>query len=121
MSRKSTKLFDQNTTLRTALLQLLEERERQQGVTPDPQLAKLMAAMHSTDPAANVALTLQLLALTSCADTVVGDGMLRGISGGERKRVTSGEVMVGPSKVLFMDEISTGAPPRPCGLACYYY
>ena len=46
--------------------------------------------------------------LTNCADTIVGDGMTRGISGGERKRVTTGEIIVGPSKVLFMDQISTG-------------
>lgn len=34
--------------------------------------------------------------------------MRRGISGGQRKRVTTGEMLVGPAKVLFMDEISTG-------------
>ena len=34
--------------------------------------------------------------------------MIRGISGGQRKRVTTGEMIVGPSKVLLMDEISTG-------------
>lgn len=38
----------------------------------------------------------------------MGDQMKRGISGGQRKRVTTGEIIVGPSKVLFMDEISTG-------------
>ena len=43
-----------------------------------------------------------------CADTVVGDAMLRGISGGQKKRVTSAEMLVGPKKVLFLDEISTG-------------
>lgn len=37
--------------------------------------------------------------------------MIRGVSGGERKRVTTGEMIVGPSKVLFMDEISTGTFP----------
>ena len=31
--------------------------------------------------------------------------MIRGISGGQRKRVTSGEMLVGPSKVLFADEV----------------
>jgi hypothetical protein len=51
---------------------------------------------------------MQMLQLVNCADTIVGDGMMRGISGGERKRVTTGEIVVGPSKVLFMDEISTG-------------
>jgi ABC-type Mn2+/Zn2+ transport system ATPase subunit len=31
--------------------------------------------------------------------------MIRGISGGQRKRVTSGEMLVGPSNVLFADEV----------------
>lgn len=33
---------------------------------------------------------------------------VRGVSGGERKRVTSGEMLVGNQRVLCMDEISTG-------------
>ncbi|KAF6158882.1 hypothetical protein GIB67_012299, partial [Kingdonia uniflora] len=49
-----------------------------------------------------------ILGLEICADTMVGDEMVRGISGGQRKRVTTGEMLVGPAKVLFMDEISTG-------------
>ncbi|KAK7283227.1 hypothetical protein RIF29_12617 [Crotalaria pallida] len=51
---------------------------------------------------------LRILGLEICADTFVGNAMLRGISGGQRKRVTTGEMIVGPAKVLFMDEISTG-------------
>jgi Fe-S cluster assembly ATPase SufC len=90
---------------------VLELREKEMGITPDPKLAELMTGTHSIDPAVRVSLTLQLLSLVNCADTVVGDGMNRGVSGGERKRVTSGEIMVGPSKVLYMDEISTGALP----------
>ena len=43
-----------------------------------------------------------------CAETVVGDAMLRGISGGQKKRVTTAEMVVGPKKTLFLDEISTG-------------
>jgi len=35
---------------------------------------------------------LQILGLEVCADTVVGNAMLRGISGGQRKRVTTGRV-----------------------------
>jgi len=34
--------------------------------------------------------------------------MRRGISGGQKKRVTTGEMLVGRAKALFMDEISTG-------------
>lgn len=33
---------------------------------------------------------------------------VRGVSGGERKRVTSGEMLVSNQRVLCMDEISTG-------------
>ncbi|KAK2438608.1 pleiotropic drug resistance protein [Trifolium repens] len=51
---------------------------------------------------------LKILGLETCADTVVGNAMLRGVSGGQRKRVTTGEMLVGTAKALFMDEISTG-------------
>lgn len=51
---------------------------------------------------------MKLLGLDICADTMVGDQMVRGISGGQKKRVTTGEMIVGPSNVLLMDEISTG-------------
>ena len=33
---------------------------------------------------------------------------VRGVSGGEKKRVTTGEILVGSARVLLMDEISTG-------------
>ena len=36
-------------------------------------------------------LTLQILGLEICADIMVGDEMRRGISGGQRKRVTVGK------------------------------
>jgi len=36
---------------------------------------------------------LQILGLEICADTMVGDEMLRGISGGQRKRVTTGKTV----------------------------
>lgn len=39
---------------------------------------------------------------------MVGDAMRRGISGGQKKRLTTGEMIVGPTKALFMDEISNG-------------
>lgn len=35
-------------------------------------------------------LNVQVLGLEVCADTMVGDEMLRGISGGQKKRVTTG-------------------------------
>ena len=37
-----------------------------------------------------VDLIVKLLGLDVCVDTIVGDQLLRGISGGQKKRVTSG-------------------------------
>ncbi|RHY25374.1 hypothetical protein DYB32_008360 [Aphanomyces invadans] len=53
-------------------------------------------------------LVLHVLGLSNCADTVVGDALLRGVSGGERKRVTVGEMLVGGQSIFLCDEISTG-------------
>uniref|UniRef100_A0A0D9V1K1 ABC transporter domain-containing protein n=1 Tax=Leersia perrieri TaxID=77586 RepID=A0A0D9V1K1_9ORYZ len=56
----------------------------------------------------NDLLSLQILGLSICADSLIGNDMARGISGGQKKRVTLGELLIGPARVLFMDEISTG-------------
>ena len=50
----------------------------------------------------------RVLGLDVCIDTVCGNDLLKGISGGQKKRVTTGEMTVGRLPVLFMDEISTG-------------
>ncbi|CAI5734113.1 unnamed protein product [Hyaloperonospora brassicae] len=51
---------------------------------------------------------MKQLGLEVCKDTIVGNGMVRGVSGGERKRVTTGEMEFGLRYVTLMDEISTG-------------
>lgn len=49
------------------------------------------------------------LGLAHCADSFVGDELRRGVSGGERKRVTIGEMLLGDDqRVLLLDEVSTG-------------
>ena len=40
-----------------------------------------------------------LLGLKSCRNTYVGNGMIRGVSGGQKRRVTVGELMVCPRPV----------------------
>uniref|UniRef100_A0A0E0MMX0 ABC transporter domain-containing protein n=1 Tax=Oryza punctata TaxID=4537 RepID=A0A0E0MMX0_ORYPU len=49
-----------------------------------------------------------VMGLEICADTMVGDTMIRGISGGQKKRLTTAEMIVGPARAYFMDEISNG-------------
>ncbi|DAZ96398.1 TPA: hypothetical protein N0F65_012479 [Lagenidium giganteum] len=53
-------------------------------------------------------IVIEELGLQDCQDTIVGNAMLRGISGGERKRLTTGEMEFGMKYVTLMDEISTG-------------
>ncbi|CAI5700434.1 unnamed protein product [Peronospora effusa] len=74
--------------------------------TPEENKAALDAASamfkHYPD------IVIQQLGLDNCQNTIVGDAMIRGVSGGERKRVTTGEMEFGNKYVMMMDEISTG-------------
>ncbi|WVZ64109.1 hypothetical protein U9M48_013676 [Paspalum notatum var. saurae] len=51
---------------------------------------------------------IKILGLSDCADTIVGDELHRGISGGQKKRTTIGEMLVGRARCFFMDDVSTG-------------
>ncbi|KAG2502266.1 hypothetical protein JM16_009856 [Phytophthora kernoviae] len=53
-------------------------------------------------------IVIEQLGLQNCQDTILGNAMLRGVSGGERKRVTTGEMEFGMKYMTLMDEISTG-------------
>uniref|UniRef100_A0A5B6YJY6 Putative pleiotropic drug resistance protein 1-like n=1 Tax=Davidia involucrata TaxID=16924 RepID=A0A5B6YJY6_DAVIN len=92
------------------MLAELSRREKAANIKPDPNIDIYMKAAATEGQEANVVTDyfLKILGLEVCADTMVGDEMVRGISGGQRKRVTTGEMLVGPAKALFMDEISTG-------------
>eukprot|EP00253_Pinus_taeda_P036218 PITA_36218 len=88
----------------------LLRREKDQGIKPDRDIDVFMKATALEGQKANLLTdyVLKILGLDICADTLVGDAMHRGISGGQKKRVTTGEMVVGAAKALFMDEISTG-------------
>jgi ABC-type Mn2+/Zn2+ transport system ATPase subunit len=60
----------------------------------------------STD--GRVGLTLRGLGLSHVQDTYVGNEKIRGVSGGQRRRVTLGEMLVFDTPLLCGDEISTG-------------
>ncbi|KAH7834726.1 hypothetical protein Vadar_019026 [Vaccinium darrowii] len=85
-------------------------REKQAGVVPNPDIDTYMKAIsiEGQKTTLQTDYILKILGLDSCAETLVGDAMRRGISGGQKKRLTTGEIVVGPTKVLFMDEISNG-------------
>ncbi|GMF48964.1 unnamed protein product [Phytophthora fragariaefolia] len=51
---------------------------------------------------------VEQLGLQTCRETVIGNALKRGVSGGERRRVTTGEMEFGMKYATFMDEISTG-------------
>ncbi|KAK7261880.1 hypothetical protein RIF29_28203 [Crotalaria pallida] len=92
------------------MLTELSRREKAANIKPDPDLDVYMKAAATAGQESSISTdyVLKILGLDICADTMVGDEMLRGISGGQRKRVTTGEMLVGPANALFMDEISTG-------------
>lgn len=45
---------------------------------------------------------MQILGLDVCRDTIVGDEMIRGISGGQKKRVTTGSFLL-----IFITQVSS--------------
>ncbi|KAJ7542553.1 hypothetical protein O6H91_09G000200 [Diphasiastrum complanatum] len=100
----------QGVGTRYELLSELAKREKQAGIFPEAEVDFYMKATAIEDVQSSIVTdyNLKLLGLDICADILVGDEMRRGISGGQRKRVTTGEMIVGPTKTLFMDEISTG-------------
>ena len=67
-------------------------KEKEQGITPDAALAKLSEAILHNHKGGNimVEITARLLGLDVCIETVVGNDLLKGISGGQKRRVTSG-------------------------------
>ncbi|KAK8972661.1 hypothetical protein V6N11_082590 [Hibiscus sabdariffa] len=95
---------------RADVLKELSRREKLHGIIPEPDIDTYMKAI-SVEGLKRTLQTdyiLKILGLDSCADTTVGDAMNRGISACEMKRLTIGEMMVGPTKAFFMDEILTG-------------
>jgi ATP-binding cassette, subfamily G (WHITE), member 2, PDR len=67
-----------------------------EGMSPDA----LMAAW--------ILIVEQVLRIDRCANTVVGNALIRGVSGGEKRRVTVGIEMTKRPTILLMDEPTTG-------------
>jgi ABC-type multidrug transport system ATPase subunit len=52
--------------------------------------------------------TLEDLGITGCADTLIGGEMVKGISGGQRKRTAVGCELICKPRLLFLDEPTSG-------------
>ncbi|KAK2646936.1 hypothetical protein Ddye_022131 [Dipteronia dyeriana] len=88
----------------------VSRKEKEAGIVPDHDVDTYMKAISIEGQKRNLQTdyVLKILGLDICADIMVGSELKRGISGGQKKRLTTGEMIVGPTKSLFMDEISTG-------------
>lgn len=51
---------------------------------------------------------MQILGIDHVKDTIVGNAAIRGVSGGQRRRVSIGEMMMGKARLICGDEITTG-------------
>jgi ABC-type multidrug transport system ATPase subunit len=59
------------------------------------------------DPA-RVDSVIRMLGLDECQNTIIGDALTRGVSGGQKRRVTVGEMLVGDARAVFLDEYTNG-------------
>ncbi|KAG6408624.1 hypothetical protein SASPL_131642 [Salvia splendens] len=95
---------------RAEIMAEVSRKEKEAKIVPDPEVDTYMKAISVEGQRTSLQTNyiLKILGLDICADTLFGDAMRRGISGGQKKRLTTGEMIVGPTKALFMDEISNG-------------
>ncbi|ESQ52364.1 hypothetical protein EUTSA_v10016144mg [Eutrema salsugineum] len=95
---------------RTDIMMEVTKREKDGGIIPDPEVDAYMKAISvkGLKRSLQTDYILKILGLDICAETLIGNAMRRGISGGQKKRLTTAEMIVGPTKSLFMDEITNG-------------
>lgn len=69
---------------------------------------RLPAGMRKAEVAAVVEATILEMGLQECADRVIGNWHMRGISGGEKKRLSIALEILTRPRLLFLDEPTTG-------------
>ncbi|KAL6008799.1 hypothetical protein ACLOJK_022025 [Asimina triloba] len=100
----------QGVGCRSEIMVEVIRQEKKEGIVPELDIDTYMKAIsvEGLERTIQTDYILKILGLDICSDTIVGDAMRRGISGGQKKRLTIGEMTVGPTRALFMDEISNG-------------
>ena len=75
------------------LLDRMRKLEREHDIEPDWNVHAFQKAQAVQGQKSSVATeyVIRMLGLDICADTICGNHMMRGISGGQKKRVTSGQ------------------------------
>ncbi|KAJ6760406.1 PLEIOTROPIC DRUG RESISTANCE PROTEIN 3-LIKE [Salix purpurea] len=81
----------QGTGSRAEIMMEVSRREKQAGILPDSDVDAYMKAISVEGLKSNLQTDyiLKILGLDICADTMAGDAMRRGISGGQKKRLTT--------------------------------
>ncbi|KAH9733969.1 ABC transporter G family member 33 [Citrus sinensis] len=113
--------YCQGVGSRADILLELSGREEEARIIPDPDIDTYMKVhrvrynftflgsfCQPVEKNLQTDYNLKILGLDICADTLVGDAIRRGISGGQKRRLTTGEMLVGPIKAMFMDKITNG-------------
>ncbi|XP_043701566.1 pleiotropic drug resistance protein 3-like isoform X1 [Telopea speciosissima] len=103
---------------RADIMMEVSRREKQEGILPDPYVDTYMKAIsvEGTEKSLQTDYILKILGLDICADSMVGDAMRRGISGGQKKRLTTeGKIVYhGPRDgvIEFFEECGFRCPER---------
>lgn len=71
-------------------------------------LLRLPNSLTREEKEAHAKMVMDQLGLTKCKDSIIGGPFLRGVSGGERKRVSIGQEMLINPSLLFLDEPTSG-------------
>ena len=51
-------------------------------------------------------LLMDMLGLTECRSTAIGSDLMRGVSGGQKKRAQLGETLMSNARIYALDEVS---------------
>ncbi|XP_057962209.1 ABC transporter G family member 9-like [Malania oleifera] len=71
-------------------------------------LLRLPKSLAEVEKVGHAEAVMSQLGLTQCRDSIIGGQLVRGISGGERKRVSIGQEMLINPSLLFLDEPTSG-------------